>query len=217
MEQKQLNEILDKHKLWLEDKPGGEKADLSGADLRDLYLSNADLRRASLINANLRYVDLSSADLIGSDLTYADLRAAILAYAILSDANLTGVDLRDAYLIDADLNGANLSDANLSDANLKDANLSSTKIDYQIQEGLLLEIKEKILADHKALDMESWHSKCGTTHCLAGWACQLNPVAKELEKTYGTQIAGLLTLGHEAHSYFYKDNKTVLNWIKGVN
>ncbi len=37
---------------------------------------------------------------------------------------------------------------------------------------LLQEVKEKILAEPQSFDMCSWHrrSKCGTTHCIAGWA-----------------------------------------------
>lgn len=33
MNQDQLNEILAKHKAWLNDEPGGERANLSRADL----------------------------------------------------------------------------------------------------------------------------------------------------------------------------------------
>tara|TARA_R110002051_G_scaffold171338_1_gene241814 strand:+ start:169 stop:372 length:204 start_codon:yes stop_codon:yes gene_type:complete len=62
--------------------------------------------------------------------------------------------------------------------------------------------------------MEEWH--CETSHCLAGWACHINPTAKELEKTHGTEIAGLLTLGAEAHTHFYKENEEVLAWLNTV-
>ena len=39
----ELNSILEKHKMWLDNKPGGERADLYNADL-----SGADLRGAKL-------------------------------------------------------------------------------------------------------------------------------------------------------------------------
>ena len=45
---KELQEILDKHKKWLNDEDGGERADLRGADLRGADLRRADLRRADL-------------------------------------------------------------------------------------------------------------------------------------------------------------------------
>ncbi len=62
----QLQEILEKHKKWLQDEDGGERADLKGADLKGADLESADLkgvdlRCASLKGANLNYADLTNA------------------------------------------------------------------------------------------------------------------------------------------------------------
>ena len=51
MTQEQLNEVLKKHKKWINDEVGGERAyligaDLSGADLSGAYLRGAYLRGA---------------------------------------------------------------------------------------------------------------------------------------------------------------------------
>ena len=54
----ELMNILEKHKLWRWKKAGGQRADLSGADLRE-----ANLRGADLSGADLREADLSGADL----------------------------------------------------------------------------------------------------------------------------------------------------------
>ena len=62
-----LEKILEDHKKWLDKKDGGEKADLSYANLIGVDLSEADLRFADLKNTNLREADLSCADL-----SYAD-------------------------------------------------------------------------------------------------------------------------------------------------
>ena len=88
MNKEQLNDILEKHKKWLEDEEGGERADLSHTSLIDTNLRGADLSYANLIDANLRGANLSYAAL--SD---ANLRGADLIYAALSDANLRGADL----------------------------------------------------------------------------------------------------------------------------
>ena len=98
--QEELKEILKKHKMWLNDEEGGERAnlsgfdlsctDLSGDDLRGAYLCNADLRNTYLYNADLRDVDLYNADLRNAHLYNADLRDADLRYANLSYANLKG-------------------------------------------------------------------------------------------------------------------------------
>ena len=62
MNQKDLQQILDDHKKWINDD-GGKRADLSYSDLRD-----SDLRGAGLRGADLRGADLRGADLRGSDL-----------------------------------------------------------------------------------------------------------------------------------------------------
>ena len=99
-----LEKILKKHKMWLNDEEGGERAnlsgfdlsytDLSGDDLRGAYLCNADLRNAYLHNTDLRDVDLYHADLRNAHLYNADLRDADLRCA-----NLTGTDLKNVNLM----------------------------------------------------------------------------------------------------------------------
>lgn len=48
MDQEKLQEILDKHKKWLNNEEGGKRADLRGANLREANLRGADLREADL-------------------------------------------------------------------------------------------------------------------------------------------------------------------------
>lgn len=89
----ELEEILRKHRLWLKNETGGERADLRRADLREVDLSGVNLSMADLREANLRR---------------ADLREANLSEANLSGANLSGADLSGANLSGANLNGATL-------------------------------------------------------------------------------------------------------------
>ena len=98
-----ISEILRKHKLWLKDEDGGERADLRGANLIGAHLIGAHL-----IGANLSGADLSGADLSGANLRGANLRGANLSGAHLIDAHLSGANLRGAHLIGANLSGANL-------------------------------------------------------------------------------------------------------------
>ncbi len=77
----QLSDILTKHRKWLIKEVGGERADLSGANLSD----------ANLVEANLSYVELVDANLRFADLTKADLRGAILIKADLYEANLNDI------------------------------------------------------------------------------------------------------------------------------
>lgn len=66
MDDNKLNEILDKHRKWLDLEGGGERADLS----------NSNLSRADLSGANLRGADLSDSILRGANLSRSDLREA---------------------------------------------------------------------------------------------------------------------------------------------
>ena len=95
---KKLQEIIKSHGRWLRNEEGGERADLSSADLRGAYLSSANLSSAYLRGADLSSADLSSADLSGADLSGADLSSANLR-----GADLSGADLSSAYLSGADL------------------------------------------------------------------------------------------------------------------
>ena len=93
-----IQEVLARHKKWLENDEGGQRADLLDADLRSANLRDADLLDADLRSADLRGANLRGANLRGADLRDADLRSA----------DLWGADLRSADLRDADLRGANL-------------------------------------------------------------------------------------------------------------
>ncbi len=85
--------------------------DLSGLDLRQLYLFEVNL-----VGSNLSGVDLRRACLIGANLNQANL----------SGANLSGAYLNDASFREANLSNANLTDAQMDNVDLLRANLSGT-------------------------------------------------------------------------------------------
>ena len=97
MDQKKLNEILDKHSSWLRDETEGTRANLCGADLYEANLCGADLRGADLYGANLCEANLYGANLYGANLYGADLYGADLCRA-----NLCGADLYEANLCGAE-------------------------------------------------------------------------------------------------------------------
>ncbi|HEL7118807.1 TPA: pentapeptide repeat-containing protein [Listeria monocytogenes] len=86
MKKEELDIILENHWKWLRDE-GGERADLTGADLRHTNLTNAVLSGADLRHANLTNADLSGADLRHANLTNADLSNANLTNAVLTWVN----------------------------------------------------------------------------------------------------------------------------------
>lgn len=118
MTQYELELVIEKHVLWLEEDPAGERmvladtqivkwADLIGRDLR-----RSILRRVTLRNANLMGSDLTGTDLRGADLRGADLEGATLECADLEGADLRGANLdsvrysEETVLRNADLTGA---------------------------------------------------------------------------------------------------------------
>ena len=197
MTQEELTKLLEAHKKWLDDEEGGQCADLSSA-----YLCCADLSSANLSGANL-----SGANLSGANLRSADL----------SGANLSGANLRSA-----DLSGANLSVANLRSADLSGANLSGAKELPPID--VVPDLRSKILAAATApgcgIDMGSWHSECGTTHCIAGWVTTIHPQGKLLEHLLTCPTAAALILnacGESIPDFFDCDADSedrALEWMK---
>ena len=116
MEQPELKEILEQHRLWIESNfVQGKCADLEGARLEGARLEGADLYYANLKGANLECANLNDANLKGADLGDANLNCASLYRA-----NLRGANLANASLYGANLRGANLEYVKLSDAILPD-------------------------------------------------------------------------------------------------
>lgn len=175
--QEELDKILEKHKMWLMDREGGEKADLrytdlTSADLRYADLSHADLRNSNLTEADLSYADLRGADLRGADLNYTNLRCADLRYANLSDTGLNYADLRYA-----DLRGADLTDAYLRDSNLDNIKTNMYTIGYHLacpEEGSFIGYKKAgncivkllILEDSKRSSATSLKCRCSKAKVL---------------------------------------------------
>ncbi len=78
-------------------------ANLTKADLSEVFMSGARFNSAILREARLREASLAGARFYLADLTQADFRGANLIGAVLSGANLTGADLRAADLSGVDL------------------------------------------------------------------------------------------------------------------
>ena len=128
MGKEELTEILNKHEKWLLYGSGGERANLSEANLSGANLSGAILSRANLSRADLSRADLSRANLSGADLSRANLSGANLSKANLSGANLSGANLSGANLSGADLCGSNLSGSDLCGSNLIGSDLNGSDL-----------------------------------------------------------------------------------------
>ena len=178
----ELNEILEKHEIWLRGEEDGERADLWDTDLRgfdliDINLSGADLRNSDLGDANLMYADLKYADLKYTDLSYTNLSDADLRGADLRGANLMGANLSDTDISDADLRGTNLWDTDLSNTNLKNVKTNINTIGYNLacpEEGSFIGYKRAsgcmvkllILDDAKRSSATTYKCRCDKAKVL---------------------------------------------------
>ena len=61
----------------------------------------------------------------------------------------------------------------------------------------VLSILEK---EENELNMSAWHT-CDTTHCRAGWEITIHPQGKELEKYFGSWMAGTI-VHNKSHDNF---------------
>ena len=80
----ELKVVLEKHRKWLNNEDGGERASFSCTDLCGADFRGTDLRGADFRGTDLRGADFSGADLRGANFRGADLRDAILRGAKLS-------------------------------------------------------------------------------------------------------------------------------------
>ncbi len=180
MNQAELDVVIEKHKKWLRGE-GGERADLSYANLRGADLRYANLRYANLRSANLSYANLRSADLSYVDLSCLNLSNADLNGANLRNANLRYVDLRGANLRGADLRGADLSYANLRNVNLKSAILNL--VNWQNVFGLtVIAVQVNTTRENNQItyikELEIW-----TTGCFQG---TLEELQHSIEQTHAS-------------------------------
>ena len=133
MNQEELNQVIENHKHWLnQDREDWQtmKANLSGADLREMDLQGVNLSYADLSDVDLSYANLEGVNLIKSKLCNTILKYSNLRGANLTEANLYGADLRFANLKNTFFIGTNLEDTNLRGANLTNADLSWSNLKY---------------------------------------------------------------------------------------
>ena len=172
-----------------------------------IYSSSAELKN----KAGLLLADKNPTN---SELTYIlrwcpDAELKNKAGLLLADKNPTNSEL--TYILrwcpDAELK-------NKAGLLLADRFGVTDKVNEKV---LIKKIAETVLSRPGSLKMSSWH--CGTSHCVAGWACVIDPDAMQLEKEiggeYATRIAGSVFLPSYANM-FYEDNDKVLEFFKKI-
>ena len=233
----ELEDILVKHKKWLYDERGGERADLSETDLRKINLcgvnlsqanlSNSDLRGANLLHANLQRANLRCASLEGElanlhgaylqgvDLQFADLRKAKLQFANLQFADLHGAYLQEANLREANLKSANLKSANLRDANVYGADLKDVYRRWLVYAGNIGSRRSETIyfADYNSVRCGCWNDYKGGT--LAEFTARIDEVYPAGSKSeecqrYRTEYLSAIKMFESTREAYMRERETYL-------
>ncbi|GIK81506.1 MAG: hypothetical protein BroJett024_26110 [Alphaproteobacteria bacterium] len=106
------------------DRRDFQRADLTGAVLRDASLQRTDLSGAKLVEIEGTDARFVSAKLTGADLSRSNFRSADFSRADLQGATLKETDLRRSRFFNANLQGADLTGANLADVDFTGAQLT---------------------------------------------------------------------------------------------
>lgn len=160
MNQKELEEMLRLHELFIQRLPGGKRLnlhniDISGVSLRYANLSGANLSGVNLYDVDLSYANLRNVDMRGVRICETKMDETVLLEAKMSNAilyksQLFSVNLTGAYLFGAEMNEVEMNNANLSyvdlrysklhnvvlsgaillRANLQDAEMQGVNLDY---------------------------------------------------------------------------------------
>lgn len=99
--QEELDEILEKHRLYLKDWNEKNKADLSYTDFRNISLKWKNLEKVNLVGSNL-----SEIWSLQERITYSDNILYLLDWTDFSKANLTDTNVKWLNFRLADVNGA---------------------------------------------------------------------------------------------------------------
>lgn len=126
------------------------------------------------VNDMLRRAERLKISLAGAYFRDLNLECHWFQYLDLRDADFRGANLTMAHFYGADLRGADFEGANINEADFDEANINTDNPmlrDVPVVPDLDIRIEEITRGD--ALDMNHWHSRCGTSHCRAGWAIHL--------------------------------------------
>ena len=124
-----LEEILAKHKVWVQSPQEGARANFSGMDLSGVNFRERNLAGADFSFARVHRADFSRARLTAANFHEAEAQGACFKGALLDHGNfhrawLNGAQMSHASMSHAKLLGAGLLAANLEESNLVGAHFS---------------------------------------------------------------------------------------------
>lgn len=121
--QEELNEILDKHERWFDNKPGGEQADLSNKNLSNLDISDRQLHFINFNNSDLSYSKLLRSRFDYANFENCKLKCCNMKMTKFTESILTGTDLSYSSLESAEFISCRMYDISLDKSYLYKLNI----------------------------------------------------------------------------------------------
>jgi len=132
--QDDLDIIHARHMLWCHDQPGGEKADLTGQELRDLCFMRMRFSYASFVGATLENCCLDEGRFFGCDFGDATmvnctaLGGTEFVGAKFANAAITGCNFEKAWCMETSFPGTWIERCDFTGANLEGADFSQAEL-----------------------------------------------------------------------------------------
>lgn len=106
--QAELEDLLKKHKLFIDGYRGGARCVLKFMDLSNLNFKSANLRDADFTGSRMNGVNLSATSCVNTSFFGCDMHHANLSKAVFKRADLRGAQIISADLTEADFTNADL-------------------------------------------------------------------------------------------------------------
>ena len=159
---------------------------------------NVTFRACYLNHVNMYRIDAPRVAFISCSMRKANLKRANLNQAFIQQSLLINAKFDKTSLINAvcqltTFKGCNFKKADVSGMKLSESFLKGAVIpdDIPVIPDIHVTLEKAISKSDDGLEMGSWHGKCGTTHCRAGWVTFL--IGKpDLEADYSAETLAAL-------------------------
>ncbi len=123
LNQKQLNDILRKHKMWMNRQQRGEQAIFQDVDISGLDLSNRDLRGVAFYNVMANQTDFSKSRIGHNLFNNCDISGSTFCNSEGFDIQMMDCKAQSVLFIDAKLKNINVDSTDLSKSDFTNTKL----------------------------------------------------------------------------------------------
>lgn len=136
--QEELDYLIDKHEMWLENRIKGNRLILDECNLSSLNIKNRNLKRARFYNCDMNKMKINHCDMSHTHFSLSNMKHIFFENCNFLDmdfieSNLKGAHFFESKLVNVDLMNSNLSNAEIRDCELKNIRANSYTSFYSLQ------------------------------------------------------------------------------------